>query len=68
MPSFANPSLLKEEITKKEIIREVANKQNIELKNDNVIMDENITRFGTYSITVRDFFNSELQKKFEFTV
>lgn len=65
-PSFANPALLKEEISKKDIIKDIHNKHGIEVKPENVILDENISRFGTYSVTVRDFFNAELQRKFEF--
>ncbi|KAL4481418.1 hypothetical protein ABPG72_010571 [Tetrahymena utriculariae] len=68
VPSFANPALLKEEINKKDIIREVQNRFSIELKNENVFLEENIQRFGTYSINVRDFYNADLQRKFEFVI
>ena len=38
------------------------------MKPENIVLDENITRFGTYAITVKDYLSTELQKKFEFSI
>lgn len=67
-PSFANPAVLKDEISKKDIIKEIQLKYSLELKTENFAQDEDLDRFGTFALPIRDLFNTDLQKKFNFNV
>ena len=55
--SFANPELLKDPISKIEIIREIRDKYEFEINEENMFFTENPTKFGQYTINVKDFFN-----------